>query len=136
MNEPGLRSVWHRRPPGSRHFPALSQHLGVDCVVVGAGITGLTTAALLAAEGRRVAVLERNQIASGTTGSSSAHLTYALDTDYRTLVTRFGDDTVRGVVESLRAALDTIASPHRDDVDRVRTPGELRQRRFTFRMER
>jgi glycine/D-amino acid oxidase-like deaminating enzyme/nitrite reductase/ring-hydroxylating ferredoxin subunit len=77
--------------------------------VVGAGITGLTTAALLSAEGRRVAVLERNQIASGTTGSSSAHLTYALDTDYRTLVTRFGDDVVRGVVESLRAALDTIA---------------------------
>jgi glycine/D-amino acid oxidase-like deaminating enzyme/nitrite reductase/ring-hydroxylating ferredoxin subunit len=109
VTEPGLRSVWHRRPPGTRHFPALSQDLGVDCAVVGAGITGLTTAALLASEGRSVAVLERNQVASGTTGSSSAHLTYALDTDYRTLVTRFGDDAVRGVVDSLRAALETIA---------------------------
>src|SRR5262245_33672874 len=109
MHAPIPRSIWHQRSgaEGVRH-PALAQHLNVECVVVGAGITGLTLAALLSAAGRRVAVLERGRIASGTTGSSSAHLTYALDTDYRTLVSRFGDEAMRNVIQSIGVALDTI----------------------------
>jgi glycine/D-amino acid oxidase-like deaminating enzyme/nitrite reductase/ring-hydroxylating ferredoxin subunit len=104
----GERSVWHQRAGRGAAWAPLSEHTDADCVVVGAGITGLTLGALLVAEGRRVVVLERNRIASGTTGSSSAHLTLALDTDYRTLATRFGDEAVRQVVDSVRLALEVI----------------------------
>jgi len=43
-------------------------------VVVGAGITGLTTAVLLGRAGRRVLVTEARRIGSGTTGRSTAKL--------------------------------------------------------------
>lgn len=45
-----------------------------DVVVVGAGITGLTTALLLARAGKSVAVIEARQIGAGTTGGSTAKL--------------------------------------------------------------
>ena len=42
-------------------FGRLDRNLEVDSVVVGGGITGLTTAYLLKRAGRRVAVLERDR---------------------------------------------------------------------------
>jgi glycine/D-amino acid oxidase-like deaminating enzyme/nitrite reductase/ring-hydroxylating ferredoxin subunit len=46
----------------------------VDTIVVGAGITGLTTALLLARTGMRVAVLEARQVGAAATGNTSAKL--------------------------------------------------------------
>lgn len=46
-------------------YPALGGDRQCDVCVVGAGIAGLTTAYLLAAEGRSVAVIERDGIAAG-----------------------------------------------------------------------
>ena len=46
----------------------------VDVAVVGGGITGMTTAALLARAGSSVAVLEARQVGGGTTGASTAKI--------------------------------------------------------------
>lgn len=56
--------------------PAFPEPLPVsgssEAVVVGGGLTGLTTALLLARAGMEVAVLEARSLGSGTTGSSTA----------------------------------------------------------------
>jgi monoamine oxidase len=45
--------------------PALTKDISADICVVGAGIAGLTTAYLLAQEGRSVVVLDDGPIAGG-----------------------------------------------------------------------
>ena len=57
-------------------FPAIERDIEVDVVVVGAGLTGITTAYLLKQAGARVALLERDRIAAGDTSRTTAHLTY------------------------------------------------------------
>ena len=59
--------------------PRLSQDIRTDVCIVGAGIAGMTTAYLLAREGRAVVVLDDGQIGGGMTGRTTTHLTNAFD---------------------------------------------------------
>jgi|SRR5215217_3834564 len=103
------RSLWTLTTP-PRDFPALAGDLEVDVVVIGGGITGLTTAWLLKRAGKRVAVLEMNRILSGQTGQTTAHLTELLDTPYTTLRRDFGEKGARLAASSSRAALEQVAT--------------------------
>jgi glycine/D-amino acid oxidase-like deaminating enzyme len=67
-------SLWET--PDRPTFPEPLPPAGhVQNLVVGGGLTGLTTALLLARAGVQVAVLEARRIGSGTTGSSTAKVT-------------------------------------------------------------
>jgi glycine/D-amino acid oxidase-like deaminating enzyme/nitrite reductase/ring-hydroxylating ferredoxin subunit len=98
-------SIW-RATHQLRRFAPLGRDLDIDVVVVGAGITGLTAAVRLAREGRRVAILERDEVAAGETGNTTAHLTEAVDARYRTIRKDFGEDAARRVARSSREAID------------------------------
>ena len=76
----------------------LDRDTDADVVVIGGGITGLTTAYLLAAAGRSVVLLERGRCAEIDTGHTSAHLTMVTDTRLTELVERFGRDPRAGGV--------------------------------------
>lgn len=67
-------SWWHQQHPRSSEpgAPAPFDREHYDVVVVGAGLTGLTTGLLLARAGRSVAVVEARHVGAGTTGSSTA----------------------------------------------------------------
>jgi glycine/D-amino acid oxidase-like deaminating enzyme/nitrite reductase/ring-hydroxylating ferredoxin subunit len=93
----------------TRRFPTLEAELRVDVAIVGGGITGLTTALLLADAGKRVAVLESRELGSGVTGATTAHLTEAVDIRYHRLVSKFGLEGARGVRASSRDAIEMIA---------------------------
>lgn len=56
-------------------YPALEENVEVDVCVVGGGITGLTTAYVLSKTGKKVVLLEANEIIGGTTGHTSAKVT-------------------------------------------------------------
>jgi len=103
----GTSSLWEQES-ATASYPGLAQDLDVDVAIVGGGITGLTLALLLAEQGRRVAVLERNRVGSGTTGRTTAHLTASLDVEFRTLVARFGQEGARRVVQSVVHSIDEI----------------------------
>lgn len=89
-------------------FPRLGENLDADVVVVGAGITGLTAAYLLAKAGKSVVVLERERCAMVDTGHTSAHLTMVTDTRIGELVDRFGRDHARAVWDAGLAAIATV----------------------------
>jgi glycine/D-amino acid oxidase-like deaminating enzyme len=62
--------------------PKLQKNIRTEVCIVGAGIAGLTTAYLLASEGRSVVVLDDGAIGGGMTGRTTAHLTSAFDDRY------------------------------------------------------
>lgn len=89
-------------------FPVLENNVRCDVLVLGGGITGLTTAYLLARAGTRVVVLERDRIGGGDTGCTTAHLTEVTDLRLNKLVSRFGRDAARLVWNGGAAAINTI----------------------------
>lgn len=89
-------------------FSALKGELTADIVVVGAGLTGLTTAYLLARAGKNVVVLERHRCAMTDTGHTSAHLTMVTDARLTELAARFGRDHAQAVWDAGLAAIATI----------------------------
>src|SRR5690606_37185164 len=89
-------------------FPPLDRSLDVDVVVIGGGVTGITTAHLLKQAGVRVALLEQHRCGSGQTGRSTAHLTAVTDVPLTRLVERLGAEQARAVWEAGFAALSRI----------------------------
>lgn len=100
-------SIWTQGELAPR-YPRLDSDLEVDVAIVGGGVTGLTTALLLAEGGRKVAVLEGRRLGSGVSERSTAHVTEAVDTRYAELERR-DTDLARAVRESSRAAIELIA---------------------------
>jgi glycine/D-amino acid oxidase-like deaminating enzyme/nitrite reductase/ring-hydroxylating ferredoxin subunit len=89
-------------------FPPLAGNANADVCVVGAGISGLTTAYLLSRAGLQVIVLDDNRIGSGETERTTAHLTAALDDRYFILEGIHGEDGAKIAAESHSAAIDQI----------------------------
>jgi glycine/D-amino acid oxidase-like deaminating enzyme/nitrite reductase/ring-hydroxylating ferredoxin subunit len=100
-------------------FAPLDADLQVDVAIIGGGITGLTTALLLAEAGKRVALLESRQLGAGVTGHTTAHLTEVIDTRYHELESKFGRDAARLVRASSRDAIETIAALSGGQLERV-----------------
>lgn len=81
----------------------------VDVAVIGAGITGLTTALLLAETGATVAVLEAGEVAAGVTGYTTAKVSSLHGLTYASLEKRLGPDAARIYAEANEAGIAEIA---------------------------
>lgn len=88
--------------------PPLDGDTTADVCVVGAGVAGLTTAYLLAQEGRSVIVLDAGRLGRGETGRSTAHLSNAIDSRYVEIERLHGEDGARLTAESHTAAIAQI----------------------------
>ena len=109
-------------------FAPVQENVHVDVCIVGAGISGLTTAYLLARAGKRVAVLDDGPVGGGMTQMTTAHITHQLDDRYFELEKLRGREAARLVAESHSAAIDRIETIVRQealDCDFTRLDGYL-----------
>lgn len=109
-------------------FAQLREDLTVDVVIVGAGITGLTTGVLLAKAGRKVAILERGRCALADTGHTSAHLTMVTDVRVSELERTLGRSHAQATWDAGLAAIaqiEDIVRTHQIDADFTAVPGYL-----------
>jgi len=96
-----------------------------DVVVVGAGIAGLTAAALLKADGRRVVVVEAGRVCSGVTAYTTAKLTVLHGLVFDDLVSAFGEEGANKYANANLAGMATVADlavRHAIDCDLERRP--------------
>jgi glycine/D-amino acid oxidase-like deaminating enzyme/nitrite reductase/ring-hydroxylating ferredoxin subunit len=100
-------SLWMGTFP-TPDYPRLTRDRRCDVCIVGAGIAGLSTAYMLAKEGKKVIVLDDGPIGGGESGRTTAHLTAAMDDRIYELERVHGEDRARLVVESHLAAINRI----------------------------
>jgi len=120
------RSIW--ADVAMPQFPPLQENIHVDACIVGAGISGLTTAYLLARAGRLVAVLDDGAVAGGMTQRTTAHISNMLDDGYVEIEKLHGREGARLAADSHTAAADrieTIVRQERIDCDFARLDGYL-----------
>ncbi len=102
-------SVWLATTPDAGYDP-LEGSLSVDVAVVGAGIAGLSTAVRLRERGKTVAVLERDRVAAGVTGKTTAKLTSQHGLIYDHLRREFGRERARQYASVNEASIEEVAS--------------------------
>ncbi|MFP8889659.1 FAD-dependent oxidoreductase [Natrialbaceae archaeon A-CW2] len=90
------------------HYPRLEGRVSADVCIVGAGITGLSTAIECLERGLSVVVLERDRVGSGTTGKSAGVLTSQHGLCYANLERRFGSEAATTYATLAEAAIDTV----------------------------
>jgi glycine/D-amino acid oxidase-like deaminating enzyme/nitrite reductase/ring-hydroxylating ferredoxin subunit len=102
-----MTSLWLDRAelPASEEFvPGAA----VDDVIVGAGMTGLITAVLLAQAGRRVAVLEARRLGAVTTGNTTGKLSLLQGTQLSRIVRAHSEKVAAAYVEGNQAGQDWV----------------------------
>jgi glycine/D-amino acid oxidase-like deaminating enzyme/nitrite reductase/ring-hydroxylating ferredoxin subunit len=90
-------------------YPQLAGDVEADVAVVGAGITGATTAFLLKQEGKRVALIDSGLVCSGATGYTTAKLTVGHGLVYRDLVEQHGTEAARRYAKGNQDAIEEVA---------------------------
>ncbi|MBD3581285.1 FAD-dependent oxidoreductase [Flavobacterium selenitireducens] len=101
------QSYWTETAP-SLAFGSISAHVVTEVLVVGAGISGLTTAYYLLKAGKRVVIVDDGNAGSGETGRTTAHITCALDDRYYDIERIFSKEDARLAAESHTEAIRQI----------------------------
>jgi glycine/D-amino acid oxidase-like deaminating enzyme len=109
-------------------YPPLAENIKVEVLVVGGGITGVTTALLVAAAGKTVALAERFRLGGRDTGHTTAHLTYMTDTRLSHLIQVCGESRAKSAWQAGQQAMDQIrelAARVQADAGLTEVPGYL-----------
>jgi glycine/D-amino acid oxidase-like deaminating enzyme/nitrite reductase/ring-hydroxylating ferredoxin subunit len=100
-----IESLWTATSPET-HYPELKQGISVDVMIVGAGIAGLNVGYFLVQEGLKVAVIDSQRIATGTSGNTTAKITSQHSLKYTYLKKKFGTEKARIYADSNQWAVD------------------------------
>lgn len=120
-------SIWMATADVPAHSP-LAGNTHTDVCIVGAGIAGMTTAYLLAREGKSVIVLDDGRIGGGMTERTTAHLFNAIDDRYFEIERMHGGEGARLAAQSHTAAIariEAIVAEEGIDCDFERLDGYL-----------
>ena|SRR5258708_2757949 len=102
-------SSWIETAKKPKKYPKLAKDLKVDILIIGGGLTGIVSFYLLSKLGKKVALIEKNEIGiSGATGYTTAFITSYIDTEIQSLIKLFGRRKLKLIWQSGQAAIDLI----------------------------
>jgi glycine/D-amino acid oxidase-like deaminating enzyme len=106
----GGRPIWSlTNTPATRYSP-LSSDTSCDAAVIGAGVSGALAALLLVDAGLDVVVVDRHEVAGGSTSANTALLLYDCDVPLHQLAERMGETDAAEVYRLCRDALIRLAA--------------------------
>jgi glycine/D-amino acid oxidase-like deaminating enzyme len=102
-----MRTTW-KKELNIPKYQKLNKAIATEVVIVGGGATGITLAYLLAKEGKKVVVLDKETLAESATAKTTAFLCENIDTILPDLVTLFGEENAQRIWKSGEYAIDKI----------------------------
>lgn len=109
MNRDGKNeSIWQSYVINNNVTSPFIEEQIFDVIVVGAGITGITTALLLQEAGKKVLLADAQNIGFGTTGGTTAHLNNFFDSSYDEVIKNFGLENARLFATAGNEAMQVI----------------------------
>ncbi len=103
-----MRSLW-KATVSIPEFPELVGDIRTDVLIVGGGIAGILTAYLLHEKGVKYVLVEKGRICSGTTGNTTAKITFQHGLIYDKILKSDGTEAARKYLAANRAAFDKYA---------------------------
>ena len=100
-------SFWIDTTPET-DFPELEEGLYVDVVIIGGGIAGVTTAALLKDAGKKVVVLEADRIVKDVTAATTAKISVSQGLVYQEYTSKFGESQAQNYAQANKNAVKII----------------------------
>lgn len=129
MNRDGnTKSIWQENLPNYQCQNHWHRETVYDVLIVGGGITGLTTAVLLQEQEKKCILVEAHNIAYGTSSGTTAHLNTLIEAPYYDIIKDFGEDDARLVSEGCKEAIsliETLSQRYGINSDFSRQPGYL-----------
>ena len=103
------KSIWREVFPKSS-CPKLDKDIDVDVLIIGGGITGISTAYHLKNSKLKVCLVEKNTIGDGVTSRTTGKLTYLQENIYSKLTTYVGKENAKLYLDSQREAIKLVTN--------------------------
>ena len=100
-------SIWKENVK-KNSFDKLSSNKKCDVLIIGGGITGISSAYQLINKGLNVILVERNEIGGGITSRTTGKLTYLQDLIYSTLSNKYSYDIAYKYLNSQLDAINIV----------------------------
>ena len=101
-------SLWQDSVQPYKPGKAAATRQVYDVIIVGGGITGVSTALRLQDSGKKCLLLEAVNLCFGTTGGTTAHLNTLLDVPYSEISKKFSRDTSKTVADATKDAIQLV----------------------------
>lgn len=89
------KNSYFREINNKRTFPKLNENLKVDCLIIGAGLAGLSCAYEMLPYSNNIVVVDQNRIYQNTTSSTTAKVTFQHGYIYHDLIKKHNLDSAR-----------------------------------------
>src|SRR3982751_7026221 len=109
MERDGMQtSLWQYNMLQYKSLNSTIPDSSYDVIVVGGGITGVSTAFEFQKAGKKCLLLEAHSLGFGTTGGTTAHLNTIMDTPYNQIEKNFGEKNAQLVATITREAIKNV----------------------------
>lgn len=98
-----------------KKYPKLKRDITVDVLIIGGGITGLSTAYYLKEENLKVALVDRDFLAHGASGRNTGKINYLQETIYSDLTTMYSFDVAKQYLYSQDLAISLLRNTILDE---------------------
>ena len=103
-----MNSLWLSENLNNRQFDSLNKDISTDICIIGAGMFGLTCGYYLSKTGLKVTIIEKSDIATKTTGHTTAKITSQHGLFYSYLVDTYGFQFAKDYLFANEEAIENI----------------------------